>query len=130
MYRLTTRSIEVTVEPFYMAEESHPEEDQYFWAYTVAIHNKGSDRVQLRYRHWKIIDGTGNTQEVRGAGVVGEEPVIEPGGSFQYTSGCPLNTPSGIMSGDYKMQKDDGEYFEVEIPAFSLDLPNAKRTLN
>ncbi|OKL42732.1 Co2+/Mg2+ efflux protein ApaG [Pseudovibrio exalbescens] len=130
MYRSVTRDIQVTVEPYYLSEESRPEEDQYFWAYRVDIENLGTKTVCLRARHWKIIDATGYMQEIRGAGVVGEEPVIEPGECFQYTSGCPLGTPSGIMSGDYQMETLSGERFEVEIPAFSLDMPDQQRTLN
>lgn len=130
MYRAVTRDIQITVEPYYLAEESTPEDEQFFWAYTVSIENMSGDTVQLRSRHWYIIDANGNTQEVNGAGVVGEEPVIEPGGSFQYTSGCPLNTSSGIMTGNYKMQTDKGEFFAVKIPAFSLDLPDMIKTVH
>ncbi|AEV36221.1 Protein apaG [Pseudovibrio sp. FO-BEG1] len=118
------------MEPYYLAEESTPEDEQFFWAYTVSIENFSSETVQLRSRHWHIIDANGHTQEVNGAGVVGEEPIIEPGGSFQYTSGCPLNTSSGIMTGNYRMQTDKGEFFAVKIPAFSLDLPDMVKTVH
>ncbi len=130
MYRAVTRNIQITVEPYYLAEESTPEDEQFFWAYTVSIENFSSETIQLRSRHWHIIDANGHTQEVNGAGVVGEEPIIEPGGSFQYTSGCPLNTSSGIMTGNYRMQTDKGEFFAVKIPAFSLDLPDMVKTVH
>jgi ApaG protein len=130
MYRAVTRSIQITVEPKFVAEESAPDEGRWFWAYQVEIINLGLERVQLRSRYWRITDATGRVQEVRGAGVVGEQPVLEPGESFTYTSGCPLPTPSGIMAGAYRMEGARGESFDVAIPAFSLDLPDARRTLN
>ncbi|ADZ71679.1 Co2+/Mg2+ efflux protein ApaG [Polymorphum gilvum] len=130
MYRAVTHRIEVTVEPHFLPEQSEPEVGRYFWAYTVEIRNLSLEPVQLRSRYWRITDGQGRVQEVRGAGVVGEEPVIRPGEMFHYTSGCPLSTPSGIMVGSYLMQKADGETLEVEIPAFSLDTPQASRNLN
>ncbi|SDQ83509.1 Co2+/Mg2+ efflux protein ApaG [Pseudovibrio sp. Tun.PSC04-5.I4] len=130
MYRAVTRDIQITVEPYYLADESTPEDDQFFWAYTVSIENQGEKAVQLRSRHWHIIDANGHSQEVNGAGVVGEEPVIEPGNSFQYTSGCPLNTSSGIMTGNYRMQTQEGEFFAAKIPAFSLDLPDMIKTVH
>lgn len=130
MYRAVTHRIEVTVEPHFLPEQSEPEVGRYFWAYTVEIRNLSLEPVQLRSRYWRITDGQGRVQEVRGAGVVGEEPVIRPGEMFHYTSGCPLSTPSGIMVGSYLMQKSDGETLEVEIPAFSLDTPQASRDLN
>ncbi len=130
MYRAVTRDIQVTVEPHYIAEESDPEDEHFFWAYTVEIVNLGSETVQLRTRYWKITDAFGRVNEVRGVGVVGEEPVIAPGASFEYTSGCPLTTASGIMSGTYQMQTLGGEVFHVAIPAFSLDKPDVPRTLN
>lgn len=128
MYRATTRSIQVTVEPSFVESESG--DGRYFWAYTIEIANQGPEVVQLRSRHWRITDGNGKTEEVRGAGVVGKQPVLKPGETFSYTSGCPLSTPSGIMVGDYQMQNDRGESFSIAIPAFSLDLPDAKRTMN
>ena len=100
-----------------------PDENRYVWAYTVTISNEGGDRVQLLNRHWRITDAAGQQQEVRGPGVVGEQPVLEPGQSFEYTSGCPLTTPSGFMVGAYEMTREDGSRFQVRIPMFSLDSP-------
>ena len=130
MYQAVTRGISVTVTPRYMPEESSPDQGRYFFAYTVEIINGSLDRVQLRSRYWRITDEHGHVQEVRGAGVVGEEPVLGPGESFSYTSGCPLPTPSGTMQGTYLMETAGGETFDVEIPAFSLDIPRTKRVLH
>jgi ApaG protein len=130
MYRETTRSIQVTVEPNFIESESSPREGRFFWAYTIEIANLGPDTVRLRSRHWKITDANGRTEEVRGAGVVGKQPLIKPGETFAYTSGCPLTTPSGIMVGTYQMQNEKGEKFAIKIPAFSLDLPGAQRVMN
>jgi ApaG protein len=130
MYKATTRSIEVTVEPTFLESESSPGDSRYFWAYAIEITNNGDDIVQLRSRHWRITDANGRTEEVRGPGVVGKQPVLKPGEMFSYTSGCPLTTPSGIMVGTYQMQNDRGETFAIDIPAFSLDLPDARRSVN
>ena len=130
MYSETTRSIEVTVRPIYLEDQSSPDEQHFVWAYHVRIENKGGETVQLRTRYWRITDAMGRVQEVRGAGVVGEEPVIEPGQSFEYTSGVPLPTPSGFMAGRYGMVTTAGEAFDIEIPAFSLDAATGERTLN
>jgi ApaG protein len=130
MYRETTRDIQVTVEPSFVEAESSPENSHYFWAYKIEIQNLGGEVVRLRSRHWRITDANGRIEEVRGAGVVGKQPVLKPGESFAYTSGCPLTTPSGIMVGTYQMQAEDGELFSIAIPAFSLDVPNAPRTMN
>jgi len=130
MYRSITRHIQVTVQPRFLAEESRPEQGRYFWAYTVEIVNRGPETVQLRSRAWEITDEQGRREEVRGAGVVGEQPVLDPGERFEYTSGCPLSTPSGMMVGSYLMVSDAGETFEVDIPAFSLDSPHARRSVN
>ncbi|MBN9597562.1 MAG: Co2+/Mg2+ efflux protein ApaG [Afipia sp.] len=130
MYRAVTRHIEVVVEPSFLPERSSAEDGRFFWAYTIAIINSGTETVQLKTRHWIITDGAGHSQEVRGEGVVGEQPVIEPGERFEYTSGVPLQTPSGFMTGSYQMVTEDGEPFEIDIPAFSLDSPNVRRTLN
>ncbi|HLK82665.1 MAG TPA: Co2+/Mg2+ efflux protein ApaG [Xanthobacteraceae bacterium] len=130
MYRAVTRNIAVTVSPRFMPERSSSEEGRYFWAYTIEIRNHGDITVQLKTRHWIITDAIGHRQEVRGAGVVGEEPVLRPGAAFKYTSGVPLPTPSGFMVGTYGMVTLDGERFEIDIPAFSLDSPDAERTIN
>jgi ApaG protein len=130
MYRSVTRSIQVTVQPSFLQDDSSPDESRYVWSYTIEIVNLGLENVRLRSRYWKITDGRGHVEEVRGAGVVGKEPSLKPGESFEYTSGCPLSTPSGIMIGTYQMQTDSGEMFSVDIPAFSLDLPSAPRVLH
>ena len=130
MYQAVTRSIEVTVSPRFMPERSSVEKSYYFWAYTIEISNRGNTTVQLKTRHWRITDGLGRLQEVRGAGVVGEEPVLEPGASFEYTSGVPLPTPSGFMTGTYGMVTSEGEHFDIVIPTFSLDSPETRRVLN
>ncbi|HEX3501340.1 MAG TPA: Co2+/Mg2+ efflux protein ApaG [Stellaceae bacterium] len=130
MYSEITRSIKVTVKPFYLEDQSSPAENHYVWAYQVRIENHGQDTVQLRRRHWRITDAMGVMKEVRGPGVVGEEPVLAPGESFEYTSGTPLATPSGIMVGSYEMETRAGESFEVAIPAFSLDSPHQAIRLN
>ena len=130
MYRAITRQIEVTVEPNFLPGRSSAESGQYFWSYTIVIVNSGNETVQLKTRHWVITDGTGRNQEVRGEGVVGEQPVLAPGERFEYTSGVPLQTASGIMTGRYQMESESGERFEIEVPTFSLDSPDSKRTLN
>jgi ApaG protein len=130
MYESVTRDIRIRVTPQYLEDESSPDEGRYFWAYTIDIRNEGSEIVQLRSRHWRITDADGHTEEVRGPGVVGQTPVLMPGASFRYTSGCPLSTPSGIMVGTYQMTTEAGELFNVAIPAFSLDSPHVKRSLN
>ncbi|MEC9367397.1 MAG: Co2+/Mg2+ efflux protein ApaG [Pseudomonadota bacterium] len=130
MYEATTGSIRVCVEPAFQEEDSSPGDSVYFWSYTVEIENLGEEPVQLRSRYWRITDSAGKTEEVRGAGVVGQEPVIEPGGSFRYTSGAPLGTESGIMVGSYQMQSASGGTFQVAIPAFSLDSPYTRATVN
>jgi len=129
-YRAVTRQIEVRVIPRFLAERSSPENGYFFWAYTVTLTNLGAETVQLKTRHWRITDAQGRLQEVRGAGVVGEEPVLKPGENFEYTSGVPLPTPSGFMTGTYGMVSATGETFDIEIPAFSLDTPQQARTIN
>lgn len=124
MYSETTRGITVTVTPAYLDEQSAPEESHFVWAYHVRIENGGDETVQLRRRYWRITDAQGRVQEVRGPGVVGEQPILEPGESFEYTSGTPLPTPSGFMVGSYEMEDPSGEIFEIRIPAFSLDSPH------
>lgn len=124
-FSATTRDIRVTVRAFYLADQSEPERGQFVWAYRVEIANTGRETVQLLRRTWHITDGLGRTQTVHGAGVIGEQPVLEPGGSFEYTSGTPLGTASGFMRGAYHMVVTrSGEAFDVAIPAFSLDSPH------
>ena len=130
MYRAVTRQIEVTVEPNFMPDRSSVEHSRYFWSYTIVITNTGEETVQLRTRHWIITDASGKRQEVRGEGVVGEQPVLGPGERFEYTSGVPLSTASGFMTGRYQMVSETGERFEIDIPTFSLDSPHHKRVLN
>jgi len=130
MYRSVTHDIEVEVEPFYLEDQSIPAENRYVWGYRVTIANNSDVQVQLLSRYWRITDGLGRVEEVRGPGVVGEQPELAPGDSFQYTSGCPLTTSSGIMVGSYTMRGPRGELFEIEIPAFSLDLPDSGRSVN
>jgi ApaG protein len=130
MYERITRGIKVIVRPQYLEGQSKPDENHFVWAYTITVENHGRETVTLRTRYWKITDAFGKVEEVRGAGVVGEQPALKPGDSFQYTSGCPLKTASGFMAGAYQMQTAAGEMFNVEIPAFSLDSPHDKRSIN
>ena len=130
MYSRVTRHIEITVQPEFLPERSNADRGHFFWAYTVEIANTGKSVVQLTDRHWKITDANGRLDEIKGPGVVGEQPVIRPGETFRYTSGCPLPTPSGFMAGSYRIVEEGGDAFEAEIPLFSLDAPAAKRVLN
>lgn len=130
MYSKVTRGIRITVEPRFLEDQSSPVENHFVWAYHVRIENEGVETVQLRTRYWHITDGLGRVQEVRGPGVVGEQPVLDPGGAFEYTSGTPLATPSGIMRGSYRMETPSGDFFEAAVPAFSLDSPHQPRQLN
>ena len=130
MYRALTRDIEVVVEPFYLEEQSDPEDDRYVWGYRIVISNNSDKSVRLVNRYWNITDQNGLVDEVTGAGVVGEQPRLAPGDTYEYSSGCPLDTPSGLMFGHYQMETDKGEVFQVEIPAFSLDSPGLLRVLN
>lgn len=130
MYRSTTDDISVSVEPLFLDHESVPDKNVYVWAYRVKIENQGKDIVQLRTRHWVITDAFGRVQQVHGPGVVGEQPILRPGESFEYTSGTPLSTPSGIMGGTYSMQAENGRIFDVTIPTFSLDIPHTPKQLN
>ncbi len=125
MYSQRTQDLTVTVVPEFLAEHSRPAEGHYVWAYHITIRNQRATRVQLINRYWKIIDAQGRVQEVRGVGVVGEQPVLGPGEEYSYTSGCPLRTPSGVMLGAFEMSTDDGERFDVSVPVFSLDSPDA-----
>lgn len=123
MYTKTTKDIKVTVSPHYLDNQSEPDEDLYVWAYTIHLENHGKDTVKLLNRYWRITDSFGRVQEVRGTGVVGEHPVLAPGEAFEYTSGVPLKTPSGIMMGTYEMALENGDKIVVDVPAFSLDSP-------
>ena len=130
MYEATPDGIKVTVRPMFLEEQSEPVENHYVWAYHVTIENLGERTVQLVNRYWRITDAKGIVQEVRGPGVVGEQPVLEPGAAFEYTSGTPLTTPSGVMMGAYEMEGPDGTMFDVAVPAFSLDSPHEAARMN
>ena len=130
-YTAVTNGVQVQVEPFYLDDESKPDENTYVWGYRVCITNSSPAAIQLLGRTWIITDATGRTIEVEGAGVVGEQPHLEPGDSFEYTSGTPLETPSGFMRGTYHMVAvATGEPFDVQIPTFSLDSPYCKTRLH
>ena len=130
MYEAVTRSIKVIVEAIFLDEQSAPDEDHFVWAYQIRIENESLEQIQLINRHWRITDAHGQLHEVRGEGVVGEQPTLQPGDVFEYTSGTPLGTPSGIMVGSYEMKTSGGERFDIKIPAFSLDSPYQARRLN
>jgi len=130
-YIETTRSIQVSVRSFFLPDQSKPDEGKFFWAYQVRIENKGAEKVQLLRRTWKITDARGRTQQVHGDGVIGKQPLLGPGEAFEYTSGTPLDTPSGIMQGAYHMTvADTGEAFDVGIPTFSLDSPHQENRIH
>ncbi len=130
VFECVTHGVCVRVAPHYRAEQSNPAEQYFFWSYRVEIENRGTIPVQLRSRHWQITDGQGRIQDVRGAGVVGEQPLLMPGQRFEYTSGAPLPTPTGFMTGTYQMQTPSGERFDVAIPVFPLDQPEIPRRLH
>ena len=121
----TTRDIRIQVETELDLQRSAPGEQRWFYLYTVTISNEGGETVQLLSRHWIITDGDGRTEEVRGPGVVGYQPILEPGESFEYTSGCPLPTPFGVMRGTYQMATREGESFDAEIAPFELSQPHS-----
>lgn len=123
MYTQTTKNIKVTVQPQYLEQQSEPDDNCFVWAYTIHLENLGGETIKLLNRYWRITDSMGRTQEVRGAGVVGECPVLKPGEAYRYTSGVPLTTPSGFMVGQYEMALENGEKISVDVPAFSLDSP-------
>lgn len=129
-FTATTRSIKVSVNATWLPRESDPSQNRYFWRYDIEITNEGGETVQLMTRHWIIIDGHGHRKEVRGDGVIGEQPKLLPGATFSYASGTPLATDTGFMQGTYHMITDTGEGFDVEIPAFSLDSPYQDRRVN
>ena len=130
MYRALTRDIEVTVEPYYLEDQSDPDDSRYVWGYRIVIANHSGTAIKLLTRYWHITDQNGQVDEVHGPGVVGEQPVLGPGDTYEYSSGCPLDTPSGVMFGHYRMEAESGEAFNVAIPAFSLDAPGQVRVLN
>ncbi len=130
IYTAVTRDIRVSVAPEYLADESSDEKFRHAWAYTVRVENHGKETVQLINRHWKITDAKGKLEEVKGKGVVGHQPVLKPGQAFQYSSWCIITTPSGMMVGTYEMQNEKGEHFLIDIPAFSLDIPDTLISMN
>jgi len=130
MYSKTTNNINVSVKSYYLEDQSEPDEQLYVWAYQVTINNRGQQTVQLKKRYWKITDSNGDNKEVRGAGVIGEQPILRPGEKFEYTSGTPLSTPSGFMEGYYEMETKDGNRFDASIPLFSLDSPYISNQIN
>ena len=130
MYEAVTHRIKVTVEPAFDPERSDPDEPRYFWLYSIEISNLGDKPVTLMERHWRITDANGRLQEVRGPGVIGEQPTIAPGKSFRYTSGCPLTTPSGLMVGEYSMVDLEGQTSRFPSPPSRSNSPGGKRVLN
>jgi ApaG protein len=130
MYRQVTRNIAISVRPVYLEDQSSPADNRFVWAYHVRIENEGEETVQLINRYWRITDAMGRVQEVRGPGVVGKQPTLEPGDSYEYSSGTPLGSPSGIMVGAYEMKTTTGDRFDAAIPAFSLDSPHQPIRLN
>ena len=129
-YRAETQGVVVRVTPTFLSQQSDPSQGRWVWAYAVEIENQREEEIQLLTRHWIITDALGRVDEVKGPGVIGEQPVLRPGDTYEYSSGCPLETPSGIMFGRYRMEAENGEAFDVAIPAFSLDTPGQARTLN
>jgi len=130
VYSETTRSIVITVSPTFIANESFPNTGHYTWSYHIEIQNEGKERVQLINRYWNVADANGQVNEVRGEGVVGVQPVLNPGEGFEYTSFVPIPTPFGMMSGTYEMLRTDGTMFNAVIPAFSLESPDFQASLN
>ena len=130
MYKAVTHDIQVTVLPNFLAEQSDASENRYVWSYTIEVANLGSATVQLMSRHWIITDANGRREDVKGPGVVGEQPILRSGDAFRYTSGCPLTTPSGIMVGTFRMVDENGRSFDIDVPAFSLDSPFSRKVLN
>jgi ApaG protein len=129
-YEAETDGIVVRVKPSFLEDESSPEEHRFIWAYHVEIENRGSRTFQLMTRHWRITDREGRVQEVNGSGVVGKNPVLAPGETFEYTSGCPLSEPSGVMQGTYRLEDEEGGTLEARIPLFTLDSPYDNRAAN
>ncbi|HEY3638399.1 MAG TPA: Co2+/Mg2+ efflux protein ApaG [Rhizomicrobium sp.] len=130
VYERTTGNIRVAVKPAYLDDQSDPSESRYVWSYAVTIENLGTESVQVISRYWHITDARGHVQEVRGPGVVGEQPVLEAGQAFEYSSGCPLPTPSGAMVGRYQLRSASGESLEADIPMFLLESPYERRQIH
>jgi ApaG protein len=130
MFEETTRQIRVAVTPTFLGDQSDPNEGRYLWAYHITIENKGREAVQLLTRHWHITDARGRVREVEGPGVIGQQPVILPGRKHEYSSGVPLETPSGFMTGTYHMKGAGGDEFDIKIPLFALESPFAERRLH
>jgi len=130
MFSKTTNNISISVESFYLDEQSEPDQQHYVWAYQITINNLSKQTVQLKNRYWKITDSNGAKKEVKGAGVIGEQPILHPGEKFEYTSGTPLSTPSGFMEGYYEMETKDGNIFDASVPLFSLDSPYSSNQIN
>ncbi len=130
VYETKTRDILVRVAADYMPAHSDPEENRFFWGYMIEIENHGEETVQLVSRHWVITDAMNRVEEVRGIGVIGEQPELKPREAFRYNSGCPLQTSSGTMRGAYQMITEGGEVFEALIPEFSLHMPDARKRMN
>lgn len=122
-YKAISKNVEIIVMVMFLEDESSEEENNYLWAYIIKIKNKGKERIHLKRRFWRIIDRSGIVNEIVGEGVVGEQPLIDPGETYEYSSAVPLSVPSGLMGGYYEMEKKDGETFQVTIPTFSLDSP-------
>jgi len=118
-----TRGVRIHVTSEYAPEKSQPSKNEWFFLYTITISNEGPETVQLLTRHWVITDGTGHVDEVRGPGVVGKQPILRPGESFEYTSGCPLTTPFGVMEGTYQMITENGDRFDAKVAPFTLSEP-------
>ena len=129
-YTEVTKNIRVSVKTNFLSDQSDIENSLWVWSYQILIENNGNDRVQLIDRYWKITDATGIIKEVKGSGVIGEQPTIKPGEFFEYTSGTPLNKSSGFMSGNYRMINENNESFFIDVPIFSLDIPSVQKILN
>ena len=130
MYSKTTNGVTVTVTPYFLEDQSSPQESHFVWAYQVIIKNSGNSSIKLNHRNWLIIDANGKVMNIQGEGVVGEFPTIEPGESFEYTSGTPLKTNNGMMQGFYLMSQNNGDQIKIDIPAFSLDSPYNKKKIH
>ena len=129
-YTEVTKNIRVSVKTNFLSDQSDTENSLWVWSYHILIENNGNNKVQLIDRYWKITDATGIIKEVKGSGVIGEQPTIKPGEFFEYTSGTPLNKPSGFMSGNYRMINENNESFFIDVPVFSLDIPLVQKILN